>query len=138
MNLALKRRVYLYTNLIKMEFTGRIIQKLELQKGTSARGEWKKQEFIVETIEDKFPKKVCVTAWAEKVDDLNRFAINDVVKLSINIESREYNGRWYTDIRFWRIEPSNGAQSGPAQDNFGQAPVMEEFGNNENVDDLPF
>lgn len=79
-----------------------------------------------------------MTAWAEKVDDLNRFAINDVVKLSINIESREYNGRWYTDIRFWRIEPAGGSQSGPAQDNFNQAPVMEDFGNNDQVDDLPF
>ena len=59
-----------------MEITGRIIQKLGLQEGTSAKGAWKKQDFIVETSE-KFPKKVCVSAWTEKVDDLSRYNIND-------------------------------------------------------------
>lgn len=119
-----------------MEITGRIIQKLDMQKGTSAKGEWKKQEFIVET-NDKFPKKVCVSAWAEKVDDLSRFAINDIVKVSYNLESREYNGRWYTDVRSWKIEPASG--SAPSQpENFSQAPVIEDFGNSDTSDDLPF
>ena len=119
-----------------MEITGRIIQKLDMQKGTSAKGEWKKQEFIVET-NDKFPKKVCVSAWAEKVDDLDRFKINDTVKVSYNLESREYNGRWYTDVRSWKIEPASG--SAPSQpENYNQAPVIEDFGNSDTSDDLPF
>lgn len=124
----------------KMEITGRIIQKLDMQKGTSARGEWKKQEFIIETVADKFPKKICVSAWAEKVDDLGRFNINDNVKVSINLESREYNGRWYTEVRFWKIEPAGAAQNtqAPNQENYSQAPVIEEFGNSEVSDDLPF
>lgn len=121
-----------------MEITGRIIQKMDIQKGTSARGEWKKQEFIIETVEDKFPKKVCVSAWAEKVDDLAKYNINDVVKLSINLESREYNGRWYTDVRFWRIEGNTNSQSSAPQDEFNQAPIMEDYGNNDGSDDLPF
>lgn len=123
-----------------MEIVGRIIQKLELQKGTSAKGEWKKQEFIIET-NDKFPKKVCISAWTEKVDDLNRFNVNDMVKVSVNVESREYNGKWYTDVRSWKIEPINsGAQSqdNSNQENYSQAPVMEDFGNSETTDDLPF
>ncbi len=119
-----------------MEISGRIIQKLGLQEGNSAKGTWKKQDFIIETI-DKYPKKVCVSAGSEKVDDLNRYNVNDEVKLSINIESREYNGRWYTDVRFWKIE---GAASG--QENFSQeAPSLNtntEFSQENFSDDLPF
>lgn len=123
-----------------MEIVGRIIQKLELQKGTSAKGEWKKQEFIIET-NDKFPKKVCISAWTEKVDDLNRFNVNDMVKVSVNVESREYNGKWYTDVRSWKIESMNSSgqsQDPTNQENYSQAPVMEDFGNSETTDDLPF
>jgi hypothetical protein len=125
-----------------MEITGRIIQKLGLQEGTSAKGGWKKQDFIVETSE-KFPKKVCVSAWTEKVDDLNRYNINDEVKLSVNLESREYNGRWYTDVRFWKIEAA-GAASGNAPSDANKSnpapPVFEDMGssNNDSNDDLPF
>jgi hypothetical protein len=120
-----------------MEIIGRIIQKLDLQKGSSARGEWKKQEFIVET-NDKFPKKVCISAWAEKVDDLVRFNVNDSVKVSINIESREYNGKWYTDVRAWKIENSSESSAPRQEENYSQAPVIEDFGNSDTSDDLPF
>jgi hypothetical protein len=121
-----------------MEITGRIIQKLDLQKGTSAKGEWKKQEFIIET-NDKFPKKVCISGWAEKVDDLNKFKINDAVRVSVNVESREYNGKWYTDVRFWKIEPAGETSSSQdySMDSVSQAPAIEEFGN-DTSDDLPF
>jgi hypothetical protein len=125
-----------------MEITGRIIQKLGLQEGTSAKGGWKKQDFIVETSE-KFPKKVCVSAWTEKVDDLNRYNINDEVKLSVNLESREYNGRWYTDVRFWKIEAAGAPSSNPSVDanrTNPAPPVFEDMGssNNDSNDDLPF
>jgi hypothetical protein len=123
-----------------MEIIGTIIQKLDLQKGTSAKGEWKKQDFIIET-NDKFPKKVCVSAWSEKVDDLNRFNINDLIKVSVNIESREYNGRWYTDVRFWKIESGNNNSSQAPQANnesSNSAPVVEDFSSNDSSDDLPF
>jgi hypothetical protein len=122
-----------------MEITGRIIQKLDLQKGTSAKGEWKKQEFIIET-NDKFPKKVCISGWAEKVDDLNRFNINDAVRVSVNVESREYNGKWYTDVRFWKIEGAGEMSSNSNQDSrepVTQAPEFNDF-SNETSDDLPF
>lgn len=115
-----------------------------MQKGTSARGEWKKQEFIIET-SDKFPKKVCVSGWAEKVDELNRYNINDMITVSINIESREYNGRWYTDVRFWKIGPAgeggNSSQENVSQEAYSKAPALDdfnEFGGSDTSDDLPF
>ncbi len=126
-----------------MEITGRIIQKLDLQTGTSAKGAWQKQDFIIET-NDKFPKKVCITGWAEKVDELNRYNINDAVRLSVNVESREFNGKWYTDVKFWKIEPAGEAGTSSSQENpresVSQAPAIEEFNDfgSETSDDLPF
>jgi len=123
-----------------MEISGKIIKKLDAVTGNSARGEWKKQEFIIET-EDKYPKQVCISAWAEKVDELTKFNINDKVKLSLNAESREYNGRWYTDLRFWKIEMIGATNSSNPNNPSPAAPVVEDFSNfdsNQESDDLPF
>lgn len=123
-----------------MEISGKIIKKLDAVTGNSARGEWKKQEFIIET-EDKYPKQVCISAWAEKVDELSKFNINDKVKLSLNAESREYNGRWYTDLRFWKIEMIGATPTSNNNTPASAAPVVEDFSNFDNSqesDDLPF
>lgn len=125
-----------------MEISGKIIKKLDPVTGNSARGEWKKQEFIIET-EDKYPKQVCISAWAEKVDELTKYNINDKVKLSLNAESREYNGRWYTDLRFWKIEMIGATANNSNSNNTSapSAPVVEDFSNFDNsqeTDDLPF
>lgn len=82
---------------------GKIIKKLDVQEGVSTRGAWKKQDFIIETSE-QYPKKVCISCWNEKTDELAQYQLNDALKVSVNIESREYNNRWYTDIKAWRIE----------------------------------
>ena len=90
-----------------MELEGKIVQINQLQSGQGKNGTWKKQEYIVET-KSQYPKKVCVTVWGDKID---QFALNqnDDVKISIELESREYNGRWYTDVRAWRAEKTGGA-----------------------------
>ena len=98
-----------------MELEGRIARKLPVQTGTSTRGAWAKQEFILEYQEGNFPSQVCMNVWGEdKVKDLERYQVGDKVKVSINLSSRESNGRWYTDVRAWRIEPAG--QAVPAQD----------------------
>lgn len=90
-----------------MELEGKIIQVNQLQSGQGKNGTWKKQEYIVET-KSQYPKKVCVTVWGDKVDQfsLNQ---NEDVKLSIELESREFNGRWYTDVRAWKAEKTGGS-----------------------------
>ena len=101
-----------------MELEGRIVRKLNVQSGNSARGTWSKQEFIFEYQEGNYPSQVCMNVWGEdKVRDLEKYQIGDKVKISFNISSREYNGRWYTDVRAWRIEPAGatGSYAGPAQ-----------------------
>lgn len=101
-----------------MELEGRIVRKLAVQSGNSARGTWSKQEFIFEYQEGNYPSQVCMNVWGEeKVKDLEKYQIGDKVKVSINLSSREYNGRWYTDVRAWRIEPAGatGSHVAPAQ-----------------------
>ena len=84
-----------------MEITGKIIQILPEQSGESARGPWRKQEYVLET-DGQYPKKICFMAWGDKIDE---FAIRETetVTAAINLESREYNGRWYTDVKAWKV-----------------------------------
>lgn len=99
-----------------MEIEGRLIQKLGVQSGKSARGDWAKQEFVIEYQDGNFPTKACFSVWgADKVKDLEKFQINDQIKISFNVSSREYNGKWYTDLRAWRITAAGAAQQ-PAYD----------------------
>lgn len=85
-------------NIRQMEIKGKIIQKMPLQTGISQQGnEWKKQEYVLETL-GEYPRKVKFDFFGEKVDNYP-LEIGEVVTISYDIESREYNGRWYTDIR---------------------------------------
>lgn len=93
-----------------MEIVGRIIAALPEMTGTSKAGNaWKKREYVLET-QENYPKKVHFDFFGERADQypLN---IGDLIKLSFDIESREYNGRWYTSIRGWKSEPAT--VSGP-------------------------
>ena len=125
-----------------LEIVGKLQQLLPLQSGTGSRGEWTKQDFIIETVE-QYPRKVCVSAWGDKARDLDGVAIGESIKISVNIESREFNGRWYTDVRAWRIEREGSTQQGAAPQNTSAAAPLaandySDFGATEEVDDLPF
>jgi hypothetical protein len=109
-----------------MELTGKIIQVLPEKSGTSARGEWRKQEYIME-IPGDYPKKVCFMVWGDRIDQL-KIQEGQELAVSIDIESREYNGRWYTDIKAWKVAPADGGGTPPDLD---QPPPAE-------PDDLPF
>ncbi len=86
-----------------MEFVGVVYRIMPQQSGTSARGQWQKQEVIFEQ-PDEFSRKVCVTFFGDRVQDAATLQVGEKVNVSCNIESREYNGRWYTDVRAWRIQ----------------------------------
>jgi len=81
-----------------MDIKGKIIQKMELQSGVSKAGNnWKKQEYVLETL-DSYPKKVKFDFFGDRADQYP-LEVGDIITLSYDIESREFNGRWYTDIR---------------------------------------
>ena len=125
-----------------MEISGKLYKILEAQSGKSAKGEWKKQEFIIET-EEQFPKKVCIANWNDKID-LKSIAIGTALTLSVNVESREYNGKWYTDVRVWKME-SKQNESSSEYSNTNTPPAAPlptaddmNWDSGDEVDDLPF
>lgn len=90
---------------MSLEIVGRVVKILPRQSGTGKNGAWAKCEFVIETTE-QYPKKVCISAWGDKSDNLEQQCpIGKMVKVAVNIESREFNEKWYTDVRAWRIEP---------------------------------
>jgi hypothetical protein len=133
-----------------MEFEGIVLKKLPATSGTSARGEWQRQDVIFE-MPQEFNRKVCVTFF-NRPTDAESLREGQTYIVSVNIESREFNGKWYTDVRAWRVQPkqaevaaeasmpddmppfggdSYSSYSAPAAPAAPVAPMNE-------VDDLPF
>lgn len=85
-----------------MQLTAKLLTLLPLQTGKGKNGEWKKQDLIVETGE-AYPKKICVSVWGVKINP-SVLVVGNELKIDFDVESREYNGRWYTDVKAWKIE----------------------------------
>ena len=99
-----------------LELEGTIRQKMGVQSGTSARGPWAKQEFVVDFPDGNFTSQACFTAWGQdKVQELDKYQVGDRVKVSFNLKSREFNGRWYNDLQIWKIAPAGAQPAAPAQ-----------------------
>ncbi len=88
-----------------MIITATLVQILPLQTGMSKNGQWRKQDVIVET-DGLSPKKVCVSIWGDKIDNA-QLHIGNTLTISYELESREYNGKWYTDVKAFKIELVN-------------------------------
>lgn len=108
---------------MSLTITGRVIEILEEQSGTGRNGPWRKQDFILET-EGEYANKVCITQWGENIE---KFAVEEGETLTahIDIRSREYQGRWYTDVKAWRVE-REAAGGGPGAPGDGLPPPVEE------------
>lgn len=129
-----------------LDVVGKIITILPETGGQSQAGKaWTKQEFIVET-NDQYPKKICISMMGDKINELRKYSVGAEVKVSLNIESREYNGKWYTNVSAWRIEAGGGAAPVSGNDNYAQqvqAP-QQSYATNplpasaQGEDDLPF
>lgn len=86
-----------------MEITGKIISVLPLQQGTSKAGNpWQSQSYVLET-QEQYPRKVCFEIFGEQRIKENPCQIDDLVTVSFDLESREFNGRWYTSVRAWKV-----------------------------------
>jgi hypothetical protein len=119
-----------------------------MQTGTGRNGTWRKQEVILET-EGQYPKKVCVAVWGDRIDE-QQLQVGNNLKVDVDVESREYNGRWYTDVKAWRVEvvapgaapqqPTHGfTESAPSSQ--GPIPASQQYNNNlpgSGEDDMPF
>jgi len=116
----------------KLELNGKIKVIAEVQEGTAKSGNaWKKCGFVVTTA-GEYPKDIYFSVFGEeKVDNLLKFnKVGQDVDVSFNVESREYNGKYYTDLQAWKIFGSE-AKSEDTKPNDGYSKASE-------VDDLPF
>jgi hypothetical protein len=90
-----------------MDLSGKITSLLPEVSGSSKSGNaWRKQEYILET-GGQYPKKVCVSIWGDKIDQFG-LKVGEQVNLGIEVESREYNGRWYTEVKAYKVDRSQG------------------------------
>ncbi len=127
-----------------MELSGKIFKVNPLQTGEGKNGPWKKQEVVIEINSGKYPKKVCVSMWGDLVTN-NNFIVGNDISVEFDIESREYNERWYTDVKAWRINnvnnstPSNNNDSSAnSYQQSAPAPKVEDVPATQIDDDLPF
>ncbi|HUM97017.1 MAG TPA: DUF3127 domain-containing protein [Chitinophagaceae bacterium] len=115
-----------------MQLTAKLVQLLPLQTGSGKNGQWKKQDIIVET-DGQYPKKVCVSVWGDKINE-NLLVTGAMLSISFDVESREYNGRWYTDVKAWRIEAAGAAKQNT---DVADSPSFNNY-DDEPKEDLPF
>ena len=122
---------------MSLELTCKLKQFLQEQTGNGKNGPWVKQDFLVETLGD-YPKTICMSAWGDQVPTVKGIVPGSTIKASVRIESREYNGRWYTDVRPWKIV-SEGSPSAPVQNySASPAPLEPVTADLNTPDDLPF
>ncbi|MCL2289929.1 MAG: DUF3127 domain-containing protein [Bacteroidetes bacterium] len=132
-----------------MEIIGKLIQKLPMQSGIGKTGNsWQKQEFVIETTE-QYPRKICANLWGDKAAVLETLNIDDKIVMSFDLESREFNGKWYTDVKAWKVEPvsanpqatqsAQNQQTTPTSESATELPQeFETFTDEGAGDDLPF
>lgn len=137
-----------------MEVTGKIIVAMPEQSGTSKSGNaWKKRNYVLET-QDNYPTKIAFEFFGDRADQYP-LSVGDMVKLSFDIDSHEYQGRWFTSIRGWKaekVDPQAAAYGAPAPAAYGApapgyaapapapaaAPAPAPFNSSDPSDDLPF
>jgi hypothetical protein len=121
-----------------MEISGRIIAVLPIRSGTSKNGnEWKSQDYVLET-DEQYPKRMCFNVFGDKID---QFAIQEKENLNVSfdIDCHEYQGRWFNNIRAWKVDR---IVDGAPMPSGGGAPIQQtpppEFNAGDKADDLPF
>ena len=123
-----------------MQVIAKLLQKLPLQTGQGKNGTWQKQDIIIET-DGQYPKKICLSLWGDKFSNI-ALTEQQTYKFDIDLESREFSGRWFTDVKAWRIEAydaSTHAQTTNNTNNLGNLPPLSGFDQtNDDDGDLPF
>lgn len=92
-----------------LQLKGTVDKILEEKSGESKNGPWRKRDFILKTQGD-YPKQICITQWGDSIDKADVQKGEEIVA-HIDIQSREYNGNWYTDVKAWKIEKVSGQET---------------------------
>ena len=135
-----------------MDLQGKVIAVLPAREGTSARGPWKSQDYVIET-HDQYPKKMVFNIFG--ADRIEQFAIKagEEINVSFDIDAHEYNGRWFNNVRAWNIQrvdaaavqagvppvaAAPGQQAAPSSATAQTAPFPPAQPAEDSTDDLPF
>lgn len=116
---------------------GKIEQILKPESGVSRAGkEWNKQDFVIET-QEQYPRKVCFTLFGDKTSLIDSIAVGEEVEVSFNIESREYNGKWFHNVNAWKIDKASAENlpEPPPEFSIGDIPPEPD---DDSGNDLPF
>jgi len=120
-----------------MEIKGKLVKILPPLTGQGKNGEWKKQEFVIE-LDGTYPRKVCISTWGDKVN-VDALIEGSVLNVHFDIESREYQGKWFTNVTAWKVETlEGGGESMPMQQPATPTEVYEVADEPQEKDDLPF
>jgi hypothetical protein len=118
-----------------MQLIGKLVQLLPIQTGTGRNGEWRKQDIIVET-DGQYPKKLCLSIWGDRINE-ELLVVGRMLKLEFEAESREFSGKWYTDLKVWRVEVGTSNNGSVVQNNLENTAPLN-LDSNEEEDVLPF
>lgn len=111
-----------------MDFEAIVHLVLPQVTGEGARGQWIKQEVVFEVANNEYGRKICVGFWNDKAASAAALRVGERVVVSVNIESRERNGRWFTEARGWKFTiisagvPAGGYGAAPQQQPYGGQP----------------
>lgn len=137
-----------------MEFTGLVVVDIPMEEGVSRAGnQWRKKCWVLETL-GQYPKKVKIDIFGNNVDNVH-LQMGKIYTVSVDAESREFNGRWYTDLRCYGArEAENSTPGGNNAPGATSQPMTQPFAPNDpfapsagapgaaafedSTDDLPF
>lgn len=87
-----------------IQLVGTIINILPVVSGTSAKGEWVKQEYVLSIENEQYPRSVCFQIFGQDKINAIGLQINERVRVHLDISTNEYNGRFYNTISCWKVD----------------------------------
>jgi len=107
------------------------------ESGEGKNGTWKKREFVIEYPDGNYPKLAAFTGMKEKADQIAQLQVGQNVRVYFSVNSREYNGKVYTNLDLWKYETIGGSTAS-APSHSSQAATPNNVETNGIDSDLPF
>jgi len=85
-----------------MTITGTIKKIKPVESGVSNGNTWKNQLVIIDQ-GGEYPKDLAFKINPDKID-INQFAEGESITAHIEVQSREYNDRFYTDVKAFKVQ----------------------------------
>jgi single-stranded DNA-binding protein len=86
------------------EIVGKIFKFSTERTGQGTNGPWINLQVVFETTTERIPRKVAIQFWGDRANEIKGFQVGSELKISFDLESREWQEKWYTDARAWKIE----------------------------------